>query len=306
MEILKVMVVLFITMVVGYAARKLKYMDDGFDKKLSCILVDITMPLLVLSSAMGHDVPDRSIILPLVGVGVLTYIILLSFGFLVPRLISKDNEERGMIGFTLMFSNASFIGYYVVDSMFGAKGLFCASILNIPYFFILFTIGVMLIKGKCRLKEFDFKILRSPIMVAAYISATLVALKVETPEMVARPIKMIGGITIPAALLLIGSSMAKMSVKDILGLPKAYIATAIRLIIVPTCIYSIFRVLGINPLINNINTVLMATPAASLGTIFCLKYDRDPTLVTAITFISILGCHITIPLLNIIFSQLGA
>lgn len=117
---------------------------------------------------------------------------------------------------------------------------------------------------------------------------------------------MIGGITIPAALLLIGSSMAKMSVKDILGLPKAYIATAIRLIVVPTCIYSIFRLLGINPLINNINTVLMATPAASLGTIFCLKYDRDPTLVTAITFISILGCHITIPLLNIIFSQLGA
>ncbi len=301
MEVLKVMVVLFIIMIVGYAARKLKYMDDTFDKKLSCILVDITMPLLVLSAAMGHDVPDRSLIPSLIGVGTLTYIILLAFGFLVPRLITKDNDERGMIGFTLMFANASFIGYYVVDSIFGAKGLFYASILNIPYFFFLFTIGVMLIKGRCRLKQFDFKILYSPVLIAAYISAALVALEVDTPAIVARPVTMIGGITIPAALLLIGSSMAKIPVKDILGKPKAYVATVIRLVAVPLCLFGIFRLLGINPVVNDINTVLMATPAASLGTIFCLKYDRDPTLVTAITFISILGCHITIPLLNMIF-----
>lgn len=80
MQILKVMVVLFIIVVVGYVARKLNYMDDAFDKKLSCIVIDITMPLLVLSSAMGRDVPDRTMILPLIGVGVITYVVLLSFG----------------------------------------------------------------------------------------------------------------------------------------------------------------------------------------------------------------------------------
>ena len=301
MQILKVMAVLFIIVAVGYAARKLKYMDDTFDKKLSCIVLDITMPLLVLSSAMGHDVPDRTFILPLIGVGTLTYILLFVFGFLVPRLISRNSDEQGMIGFTLMFANVSFMGYYIIQSMYGDKGLFYSALLNVPYFFFIFTIGVMLIKGKCSLRQFDFRVLYSPVLIAAYIAAALVALDAKTPDMIARPVGMIGGITIPAALLLIGSSMAKIPVKDIIGSKKAYAATAVRLTVVPAFLYCVFRLLGVHPLINEINTVLLATPAASVGTIFCLKYDRDPTLVTAITFLSILGCAITIPLLDWIF-----
>ncbi len=300
MDIFEVMVILLIVVIVGYAARKLGYMDDDFDKKLSCIVIDITMPLLVLSSAMCHDVPDSHLILPLIGVGVLTYIILLSFGFLVPRLITKNPDERGMIGFVNMFANVSFIGYYIVDAMFGTKGIFYAALLNVPYFFFIFTVGIMLIRGKVSLRQFDYKVLISPVLIAAYIAAILVALDVETPELVARPVKLVGDITIPAALLLIGSSMAKIPLKSAFSNKKVYLVSAVRLIVVPACLYLIFMLLDVHPLINQINTVVIAMPAASLGTIFCLKYDRDPTLVTSITFVTILGCIITMPLIAMI------
>ncbi len=300
MDIFEVMVILLIVVIVGYAARKLGYMDDDFDKKLSCIVIDITMPLLVLSSAMCHDVPDSHLILPLIGVGVLTYIILLSFGFLVPRLITKNPDERGMIGFVNMFANVSFIGYYIVDAMFGTKGIFYAALLNVPYFFFIFTVGIMLIRGKVSLRQFDYKVLISPVLIAAYIAAILVALDVETPELVARPVKLVGDITIPAALLLIGSSMAKIPLKSAFSNKKVYLVSAVRLIVVPACLYLIFMLLNVHPLINQINTVVIAMPAASLGTIFCLKYDRDPTLVTSITFVTILGCIITMPLIAMI------
>lgn len=75
MQNLEVMVMLFTMVILGYTACKLGYMGDKFDKKLSSIVVDITCPLLVLSSVMGDEMPDRSLILPLVGVGFLTYII---------------------------------------------------------------------------------------------------------------------------------------------------------------------------------------------------------------------------------------
>ena len=68
MQNLEVMVMLFTMVILGYAACKLGYMGDKFDKKLSSIVVDITCPLLVLSSVMGDEMPDRSLILPLVGV----------------------------------------------------------------------------------------------------------------------------------------------------------------------------------------------------------------------------------------------
>ena len=68
MENLEVMVILFIIVILGYVACKLGYMGDKFDKKLSSMVVDITCPLLVLSSVMGDELPDRTLILPLLGV----------------------------------------------------------------------------------------------------------------------------------------------------------------------------------------------------------------------------------------------
>ena len=71
MENIEVMVVLFIIVVLGYAMCKLGYMGDKFDQKLSSIVIDITCPALILSSVMGTELPDRSLILPLLGVGFL-------------------------------------------------------------------------------------------------------------------------------------------------------------------------------------------------------------------------------------------
>lgn len=136
MENLEVMVILFIIVILGYVACKLGYMGDKFDKKLSSMVVDITCPLLVLSSVMGDELPDRTLILPLLGVGFLTYILLLVFGFWVPRLITRNHDDQGMIGFALMFANVGFIGYPIVSSIFGPKAIFYAALLNMPNTFL--------------------------------------------------------------------------------------------------------------------------------------------------------------------------
>lgn len=159
MQNLEVMVMLFTMVILGYTACKLGYMGDKFDKKLSSIVVDITCPLLVLSSVMGDEMPDRSLILPLVGVGFLTYIILLVFGFWVPRFISKNHDDQGMIGFSLMFANVGFIGYPIVASIFGPKAVFYAALLNVPNTFFIFTAGVMLVKGEYSIRQFNPKVI---------------------------------------------------------------------------------------------------------------------------------------------------
>ena len=301
MQNLEVMVVLFIIVILGYVACKLGYMGDKFDKKLSSIVVDITCPLLVLSSVMGDDLPDRTLILPLLGVGFLTYIILLVFGFWVPRLISKSHDDQGMIGFALMFANVGFIGYPIVSSIFGPHAVFYAALLNMPNTFFIFTAGVMLIKGEYSLKQFNPKVLINPAMLGAFLAAIIVALGIHTPNIIARPVTMVGNITVPAALMIIGSSMAKLPLRDIIGSTKVYITALLRLTVVPLSIYFLFKVCGVNDMVNNINTVVIAMPVASFGTMFCLKYGRDPSLITETTFITTLGSIITIPLITQLF-----
>lgn len=301
MQNLEVMVMLFTMVILGYAACKLGYMGDKFDKKLSSIVVDITCPLLVLSSVMGDEMPDRSLNLPLVGVGFLTYIILLVFGFWVPRFISKNHDDQGMIGFSLMFANVGFIGYPIVASIFGPKAVFYAALLNVPNTFFIFTAGVMLVKGEYSIRQFNPKVLLSPALIGAFIAALLVAFGVHTPEMIARPITMVGNITVPAALMIIGSSMARLPLREIIGSGKVYATSFLRLVIVPLSVYFLFRLCGVNTLINNINTVVIAMPVASFGTMFCMKYGRNPSLMTEATFITTLFSIITIPLITLLF-----
>lgn len=179
MENLEVMVILFIIVVLGYALCKLGYMGDKFDQKLSSIVIDVTCPALILSSVMGTELPDRSLILPLLGVGFLTYVVLLVFGFWVPRFVSKDRDEQGMIGFALMFANVGFIGYPIVSSIFGPKAVFYAALLNMPNTFFIFTAGVMLVKGEYGVKNLNPKVLLSPAMIAAFAAALLVAFSVS-------------------------------------------------------------------------------------------------------------------------------
>lgn len=295
------MVILFTIVVLGYALCKLGYMGDKFDQKLSSIVIDVTCPALILSSVMGAELPDRSLILPLLGISFLTYILLLVYGFWVPRFVSKSRDEQGMIGFALMFANVGFIGYPIVSAIFGPKAVFYAALLNIPNTFFIFTAGVMLVKGEHNMKSLSAKVLFSPAMIAAFVAALMVAFGVRTPDIIARPVTMVGNITIPAALMVIGSSMARLPLKEIIGSPKVYVASLLRLVVVPLSVYFLFRFYGVSDVINNINTVIIAMPVASYGTMFCMKYGRNPSLMTEMTFITTLGSILTIPLITLLF-----
>ena len=170
-----------------------------------------------------------------------------------------------------------------------------------PNTFFIFTAGVMLIKGEYSLKQFNPKVLVSPAMLGAFLAAIIVALGIHTPDIIARPVTMVGNITVPAALMIIGSSMAKLPIREIIGSPKVYITALLRLTIVPLSIYFLFKACGVSDLVNNINTVVIAMPVASFGTMFCLKYRRNPSLITETTFITTLGSIITIPLITLLF-----
>jgi predicted permease len=55
--------------------------------------------------------------------------------------------------------------------------------------------------------------------------------------------------------------------------------------------------LGFSPFVVNINTLVIAMPVATYGTILCLKYQKDTTMITEVTFITTLLSMISIPLL---------
>lgn len=294
------MMTLFALVVVGYVAGKLGYLGGEFDRQLSRLVINITCPALILSSAMTGTLPDRHLILPLLLISVITYIILASAAFLLPRYLTKNKDDEGPIGFALMFGNVGFMGYPVVASIFGHEAVFYAAVLNVVNTFAVFTIGTILITGKSEMEgeRFQKKVLYSTPMLAAYLTMAIVALEIDNiPEALSQPLTMLGNITVPAALLIIGSSMSNLPLRSLLGNPTVYITTLFRLAILPIGIHFLMNATGFSPMVVNINTLVIAMPVATYGTILCLKYEKDTTMMTEVTFITTLLSMISIPML---------
>ena len=300
MENIEVMTALVAIVVVGFIAGKVGYMDEAFDKRLSALIVNITCPALIISSTMGDTLPDRQMILPLLGISFITYTLLTAISFTVPRWLTSRKCDEGVIGFALMFGNVGFIGYPIVASIFGQTAIFYAAILNVANTFFVFTVGNTLVADKgVSNKRFQKKVLYGTPMIAAYISMIIVAIGIDgIPSAISKPLTMIGNVTVPGALLIIGSTMAQLSRRAMLGNVTVYVTSVCRLVIIPLAFYLLFSYSGFfSQYVVELNTVIIAMPVATYGTILCLINNRNTTLMTELTFTTTILSMFTIPLL---------
>ena len=272
---IEVMATLFALLAIGYLCGKKGYLGGELDRKLSRLVINITCPALIMSSAMTGNLPERDYIFPLLLISVITYTILIGIGFLLPRFLTKKKSDEGILGFTMIFGNVGFMGYPVVASLFGYEAVFYAAVLNVVNTLGVFTVGTMLLTGggEIERERFQKKVLYSTPMLASYLTMVIVALNIKNvPAYISHPLVTLGNFTIPAALLIIGSSISNISIKKMLGNGVVYLTSLIRLFLLPVLVFYVTKSLGFSEFVVKINTVVIAMPVATYGTILCLKY----------------------------------
>ena len=237
---------------------------------------------------MGDTLPDKELILPLLVVGFFTYVILIGAGFLLPRYLPVQPSERGIYSFMLAFGNVGFIGYPIV----------AASILNFPSTLLIFVFGTLFISGGEGKMRFDWSTLYCPPMIASYLSILIVVTGWVPPRVISTPFILLGNVTVPAALLIIGSSIAQVPIRRMFGNVAIYLMSALRLILIPLVILYLSRLCQVDEAIANINVVLAAMPVASYGTLFCIQYQRGEIIMAEGTFLTTLLSVLSIPLLT--------
>ena len=260
------MIILFILVIIGYFLSKKKMMDADFDRKLSALVINVTCPSLILSSVMGDTLPDKSFIIPLLIVGFATYVILIGGAFLLPHYLPVKVSDRGIYSFMLAFGNVGFIGYPIVASIFGPSAVFYASILNFPSTLLVFVFGTLFISGGQGKIRFDWRTLYCPAMIASYLSILIVVTGWIPPKVLSTPFVLLGNITVPAALLIVGSAIAHVPIRRMFSNTAIYLMSALRLILVPLLILYLSRLCRVEETIANINAILAGMPVASYGT----------------------------------------
>ena len=290
LQILIQMLMIFGVVLVGFVAARLGVWGAGLSRQLAVYVINVSMPCLILASVMGRGlVFEADEVLTLVLVSLLNYVLLIGGAFLVSALWKVGDARRGLQRFMLSFGNVSFIGFPVVAAIFGERAVFYASVLNIPFNLLIFTVGVSFITGgQNGGNRLGWKLFFSPCVVASIIAIVLA---------LAQWFHLLGDMTTPCALLIIGASLSQIPVRDMLGTRFVYGISALRLLFVPMVVAGVFRLLGIDPFVSSVAVVLSAMPVATNGVMFCLQYGRDERVMTQGLFISTLFSVLSIPAL---------
>lgn len=118
------MLVILFAIVAGFVARRLGYLGGETDQKLSKLLLNITMPAMILASVLtGDELPEVGVILSVLVVGAVFYILAFNFALAVPHFLAGTPEQKGVWRFALAFPNVGFIGYPVAVALFGESAL---------------------------------------------------------------------------------------------------------------------------------------------------------------------------------------
>ena len=288
---------LFIIVIAGFFSHKRGIINEEFERKLSGFVIKVTCPALIISSTMGDKMPDREHIPMLLIVSLLTYVILIPLAYIQPVLMRVKRDLRGMYSFMLTYSNVGFIGYPVVASIFGSDAVFYACILNVFNTITVFIWGVMFISGESLKDGFRFRLFVSPAMIATYISVIIVILNLHTPKAIAMPLSILGNMTVPSSLIVIGAALAEIPTRKMVGTPHIFIMCFLKLLVLPLLVYYAMLFIGVDTRISSINMILIAMPVASFGTMFCMQMGKDETTMSQGTFWTTLLSVVSIPLL---------
>ncbi len=135
------------------------------------------------------------------------------------------------------------------------------------------------------------------LSIASVIAVVLALMKVETPADVSKFFHLVGDMTIPCALLLIGATLATIPVRDMMGNKFVYTIAMLKLLVMPLVVWGVFQLFHFEPFVTNVAVVLTGMPVAANGIMFCLKYGKDEHLMTQVIFMTTLLSLFTLPLL---------
>ncbi len=293
--------ILFVIIAVGYALKRLGIMTKDFDGRLSKVVLDATLPAMILGSVLAADtLPSPAQIGTSFLLSLASYAVLIAFALAATAVLRVKPGQRGVYRFMIIFSNVGFIGFPVLSAVYGSEAIIYGSIMNLPFNVLVFTVGAYLLAqdNDCGVKvRVNAQMFRSPTLVACIASIALAVANIHSVPFVGDALNALGAMTTPAALLIIGSSLANLPLRDLAGTPRLWVCSLLRVVAAPLVVWAVFHPFVSDPELLGILVIIAAMPVATNGTLLCYQYGGDSRTMAQGTFITTVLSLATIPAL---------
>ena len=286
---------LFLYMLCGVIVAKIGIIRDNNRQVVVRLLMDVAMPMMVLSAFNKPTTAED------IRASFLVMLIALA-GCVVTGLIGKviwrkePENKRKVLMYASMFSNAGNAGLPILKLVFDDVGVFMGSMYLIPPRILQWTVGLGFFvrpqKG-----SWVRNVLLNPMVVTIYIGAVLMATGWQIPGVFGSAITNLGNMTAPLSMILIGATLSGMNLKMLLD-KSVLLVSALRLLIFPMLFAVGLKLLGTDLTTMNICVILLAMPVASNTAAMAERYGGDYVFASACVSVTTLLSVLTVPLVT--------
>ena len=292
----------FIIILPGYIVTKLGIINSQHTAGMSSLITCVTYPCLVITAMQmefSMQVLNNCKYVVLIFLGAVICALIVSK--IVSKIVKLPPERAGIFAFMLVFGNTGFIGLPVLNGLLGSEAVFYGALCDSSYDIFMFTIGITLIRNGASDDDMSLgqtlKGLINPCLIGVLIGLTLYICGITLPEVIAVPVERIGNVTSPLAMMVVGSHLAHVRIRDLFTSGHAYLVCLMKLIVFPLIALLIVKLtIGTGTLLASVIVLQAAMPVAMLSVIFSERYKGDVSFASTGVMMTTLMCIITIPL----------
>lgn len=293
---------LFLLMAAGFLLGRATLLSDDMTRRLSSFLVNLALPALIIVSM---QIPRTDALLAaaqlILVISLVVYALSALAAWRIPRLIGCTESEKGVFGFIIIFSNVGFMGYPVVEAVFGSEAVFYTSLYNLPFHLLVFTLGIFLLQeGAGRGRSADIRAVANPGVLAVCIGILLFYYGITLPPVPAAVLGIAGSTTTPLAMIVVGALLSRLRPGTLLSNRRLYVLSTIRLLVLPVATWCMLVPFIRDPLLLGIPVIISAMPAAANTAILAEEFGGNADLASQGVFLSTLFCILTIPLVALL------
>ena len=224
--VLEKMGMLVLLMAVGFAAAKANWVGDGFNQATSRLVANVFLPASILSSVIGVAplFSGKELAVVIAGTFVLFGLCAVG-GLVVSKVVPMPKQDQLVAWLSIFFMNNVFVGFPVVQAIFGEEALFCASLTNIPFNILLFSIGVSRLRAGQGQGRVTIREVFSPGLIATLVAVVVFLFQIPVPSLLGDTIKSLANGTVPLSMIIIGVSLSHVPILDAFKDWKAYLVS---------------------------------------------------------------------------------
>ncbi len=294
------MIILFLFMAVGFGMMKKKMIPENAAGVLSKLLVTAFLPAMVFKTFATNLNPGNVMEkLPLFGISAINVALSCLVGMVISRFLTRDDMTRNIYIYSLTVPNMGYMGYLIVGAVLGEQMLLDFMVVAIPSNLFIYTAGMYMLNPN---REFSFKKILNPPMIAMIIGIVFGLCAIPLPEVVLSAANSASNCMAPCAMLLTGFVLAKQPMKAMFIQMKSYLISIIKLIVFPAVGFLVMRLSGAPDQAVLLCTIALALPFGLNSVVFPEAFGGDSTPGARLCFIGNLMALITIPLVFYLLS----